>query len=189
SDRIGGRIHTIKSGPQSHLDLGAQWVHGEVGNKIYETAKSRDLLSDFLSVDGKGAFYTENGDQIKDNIVEDVMNVLADAERELYKLTDASENLSVGEFLKKRFFEYLANCQGEHPETLKLKLALYEWYIRWQRVDNACNSLHSLSARCWGHYVFPEGNENMNPRQGFSTIVDALLDEVNAEVILGCEVI
>lgn len=43
SNRIGGRIHTVPFA-SNVVDLGAQWVHGEDGNIIYDTVKDLNLL-------------------------------------------------------------------------------------------------------------------------------------------------
>lgn len=47
-------MNTIVTAPASVVDLGAQWIHGEEGNAIFEYARSKNLLHDKLSVDGKG---------------------------------------------------------------------------------------------------------------------------------------
>lgn len=62
------------------------------------------------------------------------------------------------------------------------------FYYRWHRIDNACDSLHQLSASCWGSYKFCEGERNMNPKNGFLSILNALLAETTAVVKLDSEV-
>ncbi|XP_068202521.1 uncharacterized protein [Palaemon carinicauda] len=188
SGRVGGRINTIKTSESSHVDLGAQWIHGEVNNAIHEYAKSRNLLYDFVSVDGEGDFYTENGNLIPANIVEEIMTVMDKADDSLKDMSNAPLILSVGKFFEETFKKYVSSCHRDSPETVKLKEALYEWYMRWQRVDNACDCLPSLSAHCWGRYIFCEGKENMNPKNGFSSIVEAILRETRADVLLNSEV-
>ena len=37
SERVGGRIHTGKIG-QNTVEFGAQWIHGTVGNPIFDLA-------------------------------------------------------------------------------------------------------------------------------------------------------
>ncbi|XP_024888856.1 polyamine oxidase 1-like [Temnothorax curvispinosus] len=44
NDRIGGRINTTNFG-EYVVDLGAEWVHGESGNVVFELASKHDLLS------------------------------------------------------------------------------------------------------------------------------------------------
>ena len=56
SDRIGGRVHSVDVDYQSSkttederrhtIELGAQWVHGKVGNVSFELASKEGLLED-----------------------------------------------------------------------------------------------------------------------------------------------
>ena len=41
-DRIGGRIHTLKSNGK-YLDMGAQFIHGKDGNPLYEFCRSKKV--------------------------------------------------------------------------------------------------------------------------------------------------
>lgn len=188
SDRVGGRINTIKTSESRHLDLGAQWIHGEVNNPVHEYAKSRNLLYDFVSEDGEGDFYTENGVLIPADLVKEVMSVMDEADDNLQDMSRAPLTLSVGTYFQEAFNKYVSSCNHDSPETVRLKEALYEWYMRWQRIDNACDCLPNLSAHCWGRYVFCEGKENMNPKNGFSSVIDAILRETKADIMLNSEV-
>lgn len=42
SDRIGGRINSVKFG-DGFVDLGAQWIHGQDGNILYDMVKNYNL--------------------------------------------------------------------------------------------------------------------------------------------------
>lgn len=46
----------MKASPHGIVELGAQWIHGEEGNVLYHFAKSRNLLHQHVSVDGKGMY-------------------------------------------------------------------------------------------------------------------------------------
>lgn len=48
------------------VDLGAQWVHGEIGNVVHELASKHDLLSSFCTFfdASKHEFFTINGEKI-----------------------------------------------------------------------------------------------------------------------------
>lgn len=60
--------------------------------------------------------------------------------------------------------------------------------IRWQRIDNACNSIKELSANCWGNYIFCDGNENMNPKAGYISVLGSILEESRVDLRLNTEV-
>lgn len=58
SDRVGGRINSINF-RGSELEIGAQWVHGEDGNVVYQVRKGGKLPeSSHLQSDLIGAFLT-----------------------------------------------------------------------------------------------------------------------------------
>ncbi|KAL1460639.1 hypothetical protein WDU94_012602 [Cyamophila willieti] len=44
-NRIGGRVHTVPFENKS-IDFGAQWIHGQKGNPVYEMAKEFSLVED-----------------------------------------------------------------------------------------------------------------------------------------------
>lgn len=54
-DRIGGRIWTSRSWPDTPLDLGASWIHGIDGNPIYRIAG--DIGARTLTTDGNSITY------------------------------------------------------------------------------------------------------------------------------------
>lgn len=56
-------------GQQGLVDLGAQWVHGEIGNAVYETAYPRGLLTDGHDFDNI-QFATSYGDIVGEKITE-----------------------------------------------------------------------------------------------------------------------
>lgn len=192
SDRIGGRINTVQASPHGIVELGAQWIHGEEENVLFQFAKSRNLLHQHFSLDGNGIFFMEGGREIDDKIVEEVLGIMDEADQEccdvVHKKDSTTSSLSVGQVFRKVFYEYLEKCVNDSPETKRIKEALFYWSLRWHRIDNACDSLNQLSANCWGSYKFCEGERNMNPKNGFLSILNALLAETTAVVKLNSEV-
>ncbi|XP_069942539.1 uncharacterized protein [Cherax quadricarinatus] len=192
--RIGGRVKTIETAPQCVVELGAQWIHGEDGNAVYQFASPRNLIHHKLSVDGRGDFYAENGRLIDEHLVTEVLEEMEAADdtcktynhnRQLKELA----HLSVGEVFHTKFFKYLASCKNDGALSWKLKMAVYYWCLRWYRIDNACDSLHQLSASCWGNYVYCPGKDNMNPKHGFLSILAAIFAETRADLQLNSEVV
>ncbi|CAL4063535.1 unnamed protein product, partial [Meganyctiphanes norvegica] len=196
-NRVGGRINTQVMSREHFVDLGAQWVHGQEGNSIYEYAKPRGLMHQHVSVDGQGDFYTESGKRIPDNIVEEVLTVLVEATEKCqnFVLSDECEagkqNIpeSVGSFIRLEFEEYLRRCSSDTDEIQNIKKALYHWNIRWERIDNACDSIHQLSAKRWGDYKFCKGDNNNNTKYGFGAIFNSILNECRMDLQLNSEVV
>lgn len=75
------------------MDLGAQWIHGEIGNVVYELASNQNLLSSFsIFLDPtKHNFITSNGEVIpKDESNEALtiyFNIINNAKKNLEKGT------------------------------------------------------------------------------------------------------
>lgn len=192
NDRVGGRVNTIRTPPQGVVELGAQWIHGEEGNVIYQYAKPRGLIHHKVSVDGKGEFYMESGKLIPEDIVKEVVDLLNEADSDCqefaHKEIAAPPELSVGRVFREKFLQYMNDSETDHPDRRELKKAMYHWVLRWQRIDNACNSIKELSANCWGNYIFCDGNENMNPKAGYISVLGSILEESRVDLRLNTEV-
>lgn len=67
-NRIGGRVETVPFGANV-VDLGAQWVHGEKGNVVYELVNGSSLLDKspyaWMGIGGKEGNYYGSDGQIK----------------------------------------------------------------------------------------------------------------------------
>ena len=59
------------------LDLGAQWVHGEVGNVVYAMAKQHDLLKDSLTEMLETVYIESNGKLVNEDVSEKIINILS----------------------------------------------------------------------------------------------------------------
>ena len=76
----------------------------------------------------------ENGKEIDNRIVEEVLEVMEEAEKEC---TPTSTSLSVGHVLREVFFDYLERT-NDTPETRRIKEALYGWAIRLIFIQVSC---------------------------------------------------
>lgn len=79
------------------MDLGAQWVHGESGNIVFELASKHGLLDTFNLLDfNNHDFVTSNGElQPKDESTEALMvyfNILDESHEELEQETGSFGN-------------------------------------------------------------------------------------------------
>ncbi|XP_011312418.1 spermine oxidase [Fopius arisanus] len=115
-NRFGGRIKTVRIGEYS-TDMGAQWVHGEVGNVGYELAAPFDLVTkvvkpgdtqepvyDVLFVDSSGTTLPPEG-------IKDFVGAVGEFEKNISGVDDLRTG-SYGEYLRKRLNDFF----GEHPE-------------------------------------------------------------------------
>lgn len=87
-NRIGGRINSVEF-EGSIVDLGGQWVHGEVGNLVYDMVKDLDLLSPSFNTYEDMTFYSSDGTvlekTITDRLFQMAKEVLDDEENALHE--------------------------------------------------------------------------------------------------------
>ncbi|KAG5873650.1 hypothetical protein JTB14_004607 [Gonioctena quinquepunctata] len=175
-DRPGGRIKTIAVDGKS-LDLGAQWLHGKE-NSLYELALKYNLLSNEISEEGSGKFVRNDGVIFDDFLVKrvdwEIGRIFEQCQTFIDKLEYPS---SVGEFLSRKFTEYLDNCD-DCDEVRQRKLQVFDWHLRFQVIDNSCIDLGKLSAKWWGTYVCEDGTAHYNLKEGYKSLVDVIVEGI-----------
>lgn len=97
-NRIGGRIHSVEYG-SSVLDLGAQWVHGEDGNVIYDMVKDLDLLSPCFNNYNDMTFYLQDGTVMNKQITDKLFKI---AEKLLLYDEQKNEPGTIGNYFIKK---------------------------------------------------------------------------------------
>lgn len=94
-------LHILFSEGNTFIDIGAQWVHGQKGNVVYEMAKEFDLVEDdypdffqSISVNSSGApINREHSVQL----FEAIKNILSDENEDITKY-----NGSLGEYVSEK---------------------------------------------------------------------------------------
>lgn len=97
-NRIGGRVNSVEFGG-SIVDIGGQWVHGEVGNIVYDMVKDLDLLSPSFNTYDDMTFYLPDGTIMDKTISDKLFNI---AKNVLFEDVDADETETVGNYFVKR---------------------------------------------------------------------------------------
>lgn len=205
--RPGGRANTLNMNDFSHhrrivdnvidmdrkklfekdktIDSGAQWLHGKY-NFLHEFAEKYELLSNKQSEEGLGAFLYENFIEIDYYLVKKIDFIFGQllTECELYAQKNVLEPpKSVGEFLQKRFNQYIDKIDDLTEKCIARDL--FDWHWRFQVIDNSCLSLDQLSAKYWGKYSFngESCQAHYNFKNGFTSIINKLIDELPMNVI------
>ncbi|RXG54542.1 putative polyamine oxidase 4, partial [Armadillidium vulgare] len=165
SDRVGGRIKTIDTPSGGFIDIGAQWIHGQKDNYLYDFAAPLGLVGERVSVDGEGDFYTDKHELLNESLVSEVLGVLSSFKKDAENISGSDNAIpeSLGHYLKERFDDYLYPLVTRTPKEKKMMEAIFHWDNRWVRIDNACDSLNKLSVARWGDFHPCKGHYNMNP--------------------------
>lgn len=97
-NRIGGRVHSVEFG-DSIIDLGGTWVHGEIGNVVYEKVKDLNLLSPSVKMFEEITFCLPDGGvldkKVTDRLCTIAQQILSDEDNEI-------ESGTLGNFFVKK---------------------------------------------------------------------------------------
>ncbi|CAG0914238.1 unnamed protein product [Notodromas monacha] len=181
-DRVGGRIWTVPDGDHV-VELGAQWIHGEVGNSLFDFSSARGLIdTESVSYEAEGLFYTSSGEQLNNDIVDRAQAVIRKAYDQCSKFSREPEESwkeklpsSVGAFFRKKFLEQFEIQNSLHE-------GLWNWLMLYEKIDNACDSMYELSALSWGEWSDCDGEWHVNLKNGYSSVITALLDSLKPGV-------
>ncbi|XP_035214158.1 spermine oxidase-like isoform X2 [Stegodyphus dumicola] len=174
--RIGGRIHTIDFGSY-FVEEGAQWIHGQKDNIIYEFAYSNRL------VDETAVNYVEAILNFKDFEREDTETIHKLIEFLEEKVNNLSSNLdsdsSVLDYLNIQFSEFKSRYSCCPPYLN----GIYDWYCKLLCELNGCQNLSLLSAKLLNCYKECDGFQTVELRSGFSSILNLFLKKIPSDWI------
>ncbi|XP_015781614.1 spermine oxidase [Tetranychus urticae] len=200
-DYIGGRIKSLKH-DDNYLELGAQWIHGQEDNVLFEMASEQGLIASTEASEGVGYFCTQNGHKIDPSLVNQVIMFLDTIKMSLsngdYKLdylrnnVDEEKNLnnvSVGEIFKTRFKKWMESKKFKSPQDGELVQGIFNWFMKFEKIDNSCTSLDQLSIISYSLYRTCEGVPLNNFKSSYSSFIESLLESIPEVIIkINCPV-
>lgn len=163
------------------LELGAQWLHGEEGNPLYDYAKQRNLISDPNTdhgIEGTGIFCTDRGQVLKTEEVNRIVGYL-DGIKEKISETESKPNQLVSArqvFLN--FFKKFLKSDECPPLERHLLWSLFEWYMKFEIIDNSCEDMRDVSLLSYTQYHECDGIELINLKDGYQTVIDSLVEDI-----------
>ncbi|KAL1460641.1 hypothetical protein WDU94_012604, partial [Cyamophila willieti] len=185
----GGRIKSINMGNGVFLEEGAQWIHGQ-SNPVYRMADQHHLTSHIRSDEAQGRYLKDDGTEIPLTLIHQVAGAVGDMLEvceQFYESKDKSYPISIGHYLDEMFDNYIKTQPPD--QDVESMRQLFDWHRRFQIIDNSCSTLYNLSAKAWGQYEFCGGDDYINLTRGFSSVVNAMLEQVPRESIrLSCPV-
>lgn len=171
-NRIGGRVYTAKFG-EYLVDLGAQWVHGDKRNVVYELAAPLNLLEHSSMEAYMYEVFTGPGMLLDDSVARNVLDFYLQT-RNIPNSVAERLTGSEGDYFVPRFLEYFA----AHPElndTLRDELL---WHYNIVQVSgSSANSWFDVAA--YSNYTPIEGDYLVNWKdKGYGTILDVLMKKI-----------
>ncbi|XP_070523083.1 uncharacterized protein [Cardiocondyla obscurior] len=177
NDRIGGRIYTKAFG-ENVVDLGAQWVHGETGNIVFNLASKHDLLSSGESLldPSKHEFVTINGEIMP---LEESSAALTLYFNNLDKMKQKGiekETGNYGDFFIREYYKDF----DENPFMNRSRVAEYlSWLEKMENSIQSSDTWFDVSIKGLIEYWDCEGNLLLNWKdRGYKTILDVLMQKI-----------
>ncbi|XP_001653663.2 spermine oxidase [Aedes aegypti] len=173
-NRLGGRIHTVPYG-DNVLDYGAQWVHSNVDNVVYDMGAKYNLVEvekhreDELCI-------KSNGEEVPIEVSNRVMDVLEHS-------IDDEENVkqykkSLGDYYTDSFQKALQSGQFADIDY-ETCYQLFQFFLKYHHTYNAVDSVFEMSAAGLLEFIDHQDEYLINWRKrGFKTILDLMLNRL-----------
>jgi spermine oxidase len=186
-------MHDCSSGDK-HLEIGAQWIHGEENNPLYEMAAANNMVAGEGDSDTDSSlnafdepwenqFFTQDGRRVDPEIVRETCLVLDGIFSEADKFHRENkpvldENESMGTFVFDTFYKYLRTTgYSSTAEQWQVREALFQWRLQLEAADCGCKSLYEMSAGAWGEFRECQG-EDVTLLYGYQALLNLLLADI-----------
>lgn len=198
-NRLGGRIHAMDL-PSKTVELGANWIHGMIGNPVYEIARKNKLVDPLGSeanpsveaVQGKRYFVcgiNQEGQKIPLSLIEECYNTyfwftkqaesyFSAAEKE-GKDPPVSFNNSVGKHLIHDIEKHLES--RDPGDFIGIRRGVFKTLLYREACISGSHSIEDVSLRDFGAYEELPGG-NLIVEGGYISIVNILLDAIDTKV-------
>ncbi|XP_073998632.1 spermine oxidase isoform X2 [Rhodnius prolixus] len=185
-NRIGGRIVSIdKDG--SKLELGANWIHGVLGNPMYEMAVVNNLI-DIVQIPKphKVVAATEEGKQVPFSLLQEIyeayMCFLHRCEEYfLCQYLPPAGIESVGEHIELEIALYLERIS--EPEERRLRRLIFDCLLKRETCISGCDTMSDIDLLELGSYTELQGG-NISLPSGYSSILEPASKDIPSEKIL-----
>lgn len=184
--RTGGRIIQIEMGNEK-VELGANWIHGVLGNPVYELAMNHGLV-DIMQTPKphKVVASTEKGKQVPFTVLREVYEAyLCFLKRcEEYFLSEycPPEGIdSVGDHIKLEInlhLEQFTDSQEKH-----LRQLIFDCLLKRETCISGCDSMSEIDLLELGSYTELQGG-NISLPGGYSSILQPILNDIADDKIL-----
>ncbi|OXU22093.1 hypothetical protein TSAR_012831 [Trichomalopsis sarcophagae] len=147
------------------VELGANWIHGVLGNPIFELAMANDLISiTSIPRPHKIVAAMENGKQLLFSVLEEIY----------------AAYVSVGEHIALETDLYLEHLS---PEDRKVRQILFDCLLKRETCITGCDSMKDVDLLEMGSYTELQGG-NISLPGGYSSILAPVCKHIPKEKIL-----
>ncbi|XP_050085685.1 spermine oxidase [Anopheles aquasalis] len=190
-NRVGGRIVSIDMGPQK-IELGANWIHGVLGNPMFELAMQHGLVSIInIPKPHKVVAATEDGKQVPFQVLQEIYEAYVCFLRRceeyfLCQYLPPPDIHSVGEHIRLEVDLYLNGVECEKEK--RVRQLIFECLLKRETCITGCHSMDEIDLLELGSYTELQGGNIVLP-SGYSSILKPLCEHLPVEnVRLSCPV-
>lgn len=174
------------------VELGANWIHGVLGNPIFELAMANGLVSILNTPKPhKLIATTEDGKQVPFPILQEIYEAYVCFLRRceeyfLCQYMPPPEIDSVGEHINYEIELYLANQSS--ADDIHLKKLIFECLLKRETCISGCNNMNEIDLLELGSYTELQGGNIVLPK-GYSSILGPMTQSILPEqIVLSCPV-
>uniref|UniRef100_A0A336M9Q4 CSON013814 protein n=1 Tax=Culicoides sonorensis TaxID=179676 RepID=A0A336M9Q4_CULSO len=185
-NRIGGRIISIDMGGKK-VELGANWIHGILGNPVFELAMQNGLVNVVnIPKQHKIVAATEDGKQIPFVMLQEIYEAYCCFLRrcEEYFVSDYLPPVgisSVGEHINLEIELYLKNVSDTKEKSLKRQI--FDCLLKRETCITGCHTMNEIDLLELGSYTELQGGNIVLP-SGYSSILTPLVNMLTEDKIV-----
>ncbi|KAK0083404.1 hypothetical protein PV325_008829 [Microctonus aethiopoides] len=184
-NRIGGRIISTKIGEEK-VELGANWIHGVLGNPMFELAMANGLIN-IVSIPKphKVVAALEDGKQLPFPVLQEIYEAyvcfLRRCEEYFLSAYNPPDGInSVGAHIALEADLYLSSLP---PETRRIRELLFDCLLKRETCITGCDSMEEVDLLEMGSYAELQGG-NISLPDGYSAILEPIAKHIPKEKIL-----
>lgn len=195
SNRIGGRVHSMTADDGTKLELGAHYIHGTIGNPIYDYAIRKGVIkkksNENRPYEVKHWFHKDLKTTCTEEILTTAYREGFAYKRQLFDIIDSQINntdlehyTSLGEYVVPKYENYLEKYNDNIPYLNALK-SVFACTLHDEAISNGCPSVYDLDLRGFVSFVDIEGDQYRmsDDTASYSDIVQAIRDEIEKDCI------
>lgn len=185
-NRIGGRIISIPL-KNHRIELGANWIHGVLGNPIFEIAMANNLVNIInIPKPHKVIAATEDGKQVPFGVLHETHEAYVCFLRRceeyfLCQYLPPPDIHSVGEHINLEAAIYLERLPTS--EEKKLRRLIFDCLLKRETCISGCNIMDEIDLLELGSYTELQGGNIIIP-SGYSSILEPLKKNIASDKIL-----
>lgn len=162
--------------------MGANWIHGSLGNPVYAAAEENNLFAELASCKHQTSrcsshFLTESGKTVSAGAFSKVSLRLKTVQGKSTYVPE--EATSMNDLLNAEFSKYL---EGFGEEDRCLQRAIIEHLILLENAVDGCDHMNELSAKYFNTYLELKGPDTVI-NQGYDKLVQCMVQKIPSEVI------